>query len=449
MLSKIYKLALEKCNDYKSSAQNTTKLHNNIIYNFESIHNDILEHLSKIDKCSNFILTEQQFINAKKSNQNIIKPYVGFTNDKKECIDIREYITDKLKKYKIIGIKIGRYGKFEYHYPCANPRNYPNDNYFYILFININGETYGNIFLENRWKEKIDKPYQGLTFKSYDWYLELFIKPFAIYPEQCNTIAYKLSNNINTSNCFANSISHFHDNLYWSPYIDKNHYSCKDYCVDDKIIELYHEPKYKEYIETDKIIPSDIMINILNKSDFISELFKKKSYIKFEYVGDWNSHPVSNIYFSHNFGNIYDIFYIQYLEIEKEINKIKNLEKNIKINIFDNKLLITNYYKENLNLSEYIPLKVKKIIKDCNLIDIKYTDIDEIQISDSNIINIKLYSQNKDYKNIKIIGLRNCPKFKTIDCSLKTQLEEFYIDDKKIDIIQKSTIKEKRFNKRK
>ena len=29
MLSKIYKLALEKCNDYKSSAPNTTKLQAN------------------------------------------------------------------------------------------------------------------------------------------------------------------------------------------------------------------------------------------------------------------------------------------------------------------------------------------------------------------------------------------------------------------------------------
>ena len=56
---------------------------NNKMYDFTKIHNDILEQLSKLDKCSNFILTEQQFKNALDTNQQIIKPYIGFTNEKK------------------------------------------------------------------------------------------------------------------------------------------------------------------------------------------------------------------------------------------------------------------------------------------------------------------------------------------------------------------------------
>ena len=38
------------------------------MYDFTKIHNDILEQLSKLDKCSNFILTEQQFKNALDTN---------------------------------------------------------------------------------------------------------------------------------------------------------------------------------------------------------------------------------------------------------------------------------------------------------------------------------------------------------------------------------------------
>jgi hypothetical protein len=275
------------------------------MYDFQLIHNKILEDLSKIDKCSNFILTSQQFKNALDTNKKIIKPYVGFTNDKKEFIDIREYIIDKLTKYKIVGVKTGRYGY--------------TDNYFYIIFINIHGDVYGNIFLEHRHREKHNTLTNGIKFISHDWYLELFIKPFAIQPEHCNTKCIRILNTFNQT--VVNYISLFNDNLYWSPYIDKNHYSCKALCIDDKIIELYDEPKYKEYIESDKIIPKYIIDDILND----------KFECKFECL----------------YEDIYDVYNTDRFMFNYKINDIK----------------LYNYVIKNLNMDELYYILIYNNIK--------------------------------------------------------------------------------------
>ena len=162
------------------------------MYNFISIHNNILEDLSKLDLCSNFILTNVQLEYAKNTNQKIIKPYVGFTNDKKEFIDIREHVLDKLTKYKIIGVKAERYGKINgmNYYPSGCAYSY-TDNYFYIVFVNIHGDTYGNIFLEHRYQEKHQRQFNQTKFIPHDFYLELFIKPFAVSPSSCWSYGFK------------------------------------------------------------------------------------------------------------------------------------------------------------------------------------------------------------------------------------------------------------------
>ena len=120
------------------------------MYEFDIIHNNLLEQLSKLDKCSNFILTEQQLKNASDTNQKIIKPYIGFINDKKEFINIRDFVLDKLQKYKIAGVQTGRYGSETG--VLIGPGgggcgcSY-NDNCFYIIFINIHGDTVKNIIV--------------------------------------------------------------------------------------------------------------------------------------------------------------------------------------------------------------------------------------------------------------------------------------------------------------
>jgi hypothetical protein len=491
------------------------------MYDFTKIHNDILEQLSKLDKCSNFILTEQQFKNALDTNQQIIKPYIGFTNEKKEYINIRDFVLDKLQKYKIVGVKTGKYGVIDYTEinRSYNSPNIPNDNYFYIIFINIHGDTYGNIFLENRWKERYDRRLQQLKFIPNDWFLELFIKPFAIKPEHCNVKCYTIYKKI--IECFVNYISLFNDDLYWSPYIDKNHYSCKSYCIDDNIIELYEEPKYKEYIETDKNISKNVMNDILNDKILLEYNIKchildiydctiTKKYhplilrplIYYSYIINWNklynycskNYKMNNFYIIslynninnnmyHNFNyvdkkidvdflpkninlnlfeccylsslieihqgqlkfnpyskniwnntfiskgtflNIYDIYYKTHLDI-KEINK--KYEEIININ--NNILTIENYHKPILNLYDYLPIKTLKILKNGSLIDKEYTDINEIHIKKSNIININI---NETIKDVNIIKLYECKKFKNISINIRKNLKSLYIDDALIEI---------------
>lgn len=443
------------------------------------------------------------------------------------------------------------------------------DNYFYIIFINIHGEVYGNIFLEHRYREKHNTLTNGIKFIPYDWYLELFIKPFAIQPEHCNTKCIRILNKFNQT--VVNYISLFNDNLYWSPYIDKNHYSCKALCVDDNIIELYDEPKYKEYIESDKNIPKDIMDDILNDNISLIEnkTFKFSNFGKYKncssisginctgmnitkYIFDFNfdkikiilnkldnttklyklyelkiqnyimhklknsrgyetgdphtlshirekltnlttiqfynnaldipnlnlldicflqslnmnqyninenntgyhpeespSYKVKNLILTGNFLNVYENFYVQYLEIQKKQKQIKLLEENIQIDINDNKLIINTYYKEHLDLADYIPIKIKKIIKDGKLIDKKYIDINEIKIENSNIISISFDKNDVDFNSIKIIKLYNCIKFKNINDILQNKLKEFYIDDNKIEIINTRKIINKNGNIRK
>jgi hypothetical protein len=60
------------------------------------------------------------------------------------------------------------------------------------------------------------------------------------------------------------------------------------------------------------------------------------------------------------FLNVYDNFYVHYLEIQKKKQEIQLLENNIQIDINDNKLIINTYHKEHLDLADYIPIKIKK-----------------------------------------------------------------------------------------
>lgn len=475
----------------------TTK--KNIDYDFEKYHINILEYLSKNSYCSNFILTEQQFINATESKQNIIKPYVGFVINSKEFIDIRDHINDKLKKYKIVGVKTGTYGGIKGFVDGAQFGGSSwTDNYYYIMYINIHGEVYGNIFLEKRTEDEVKRRF-NCQYRNIpnDWFLELFIKPFAIPPPRSHQ-------------------KYTWDELHWGPFIDKNKYIGERYYEPTQKVyyDLYYEPQYKDYIVSNNIIPKDIMDDILN--DKITLYYNFDCVYEDLYViceGIWDEYPMDertkkvilsyakiydyceknnlnklyadllykNINFKEGhpveldhplitpqsinitlfycsylsslnntdvngvpleilngeilngkFLNIYDIYY----KINKmRLEKIKLLEENIKISASNNKLLISNYYKQNLKLSEYIPIKTKKILQDGEIIEKKYTEINEINILDSDIKYIMLNSDYKkefiDYNNIKIIRLYNCLKFKKIRGVPITKL---YIDDNEIEI---------------
>ena len=203
-------------------------------------HEQILEQLANHQHCSNFILTEKQLTDAINTKQNIIKPYVipkftypyFYSPEKKEYINIRDFVLEKLKTYKIIGCKTGNYDYFEGNTTLPGGSGYSwRDSTVYIIFINMNGELYKNTFLEYNHASKSSSD----GYAKRDWFLEFFIKPFAIYP----------------SNPYNKFLNPTYGGLDWMPYIDPIKFKSTT-------------PKYKEYIETDKIIPKKIMTDILN-----------------------------------------------------------------------------------------------------------------------------------------------------------------------------------------
>jgi hypothetical protein len=142
--------------------------------------------------------------------------------------------------------------------------------------------------------------------------------------------------------------------------------------ISDKIIICKH---YEERLNMlDKIINKNINITLFECTNSSFTSFEKP----FDIIYPDRIHR--NVGLNSNFLNIYDIYYIGYLDIQKKKEKIKKLDDNVIININNNILTIENYYKSILNLDDYLPIKTKKILKDCSLIDKEYTDINEIHI---------------------------------------------------------------------
>lgn len=216
----------------------------------EETYNNILEQLSKHPKCSNYILTKSQLDKAISTKEIINSPTVflrcSSSPDTSKLytlknINIYEFVLDKLKKYKIVGVKTGNYGKIITKMGTGNMATENHDTNIYIIFINIYGECYCNSTTEYNW-ETFQKGENGVGYAIVDWFLELFIKPFAITPRYLSAIKYHL-------------IFHFNKTYYerqWMPYIDNIKYKNMD------------EPKYKQPIESNKIIPKNIINDIIN-----------------------------------------------------------------------------------------------------------------------------------------------------------------------------------------
>ena len=125
------------------------------IYNFQEYHNQIIEKIKNSD-----------FGNLYEKNKQII--------------------TDNLRKYKIIHMEYGKYGKSEvisyrngeeHRSKFEDGRNAPRsiiDN-FYIIYISINGDCFGNyLSMYNQFKICINR----FNHVCIDWNNELFKEPF-------------------------------------------------------------------------------------------------------------------------------------------------------------------------------------------------------------------------------------------------------------------------------
>jgi hypothetical protein len=82
--------------------------------------------------------------------------------------------------------------------------------------------------------------------------------------------------------------------------------------------------------------------------------------------------------------------------------------------------------------------------------NIRYTDIIELHIYDSNITNIFIDNSKKGYNNLKCIKLFNCNKFKQLSKNIENNILHLYIDNKEIEIIKevvnKTNISKKNIN---
>jgi hypothetical protein len=89
-------------------------------------------------------------------------------------------IKDNLRKYKIIHMEYGKYGKsecrthYDNSYSFGSDRKHEIDN-FYIIYISINGDCFGNYLTMYR-AFNITKNYMGYILL--DWDNELFKEPF-------------------------------------------------------------------------------------------------------------------------------------------------------------------------------------------------------------------------------------------------------------------------------
>jgi hypothetical protein len=367
-----------------------------------SIHNKILEQLSKHPKCANFILTKSQLDKATNDKQIINKPYVieryRYNDDpkkQKNNINIYEFVLDKLKKYKIVGIKTGNYGEYKGTHSRPGGSGFSwNDTNIYIIFINIHGECYCNTTLEYAYNTLSSSN----GYSERDWFLEFFIKPFSIQPQSLRNRIPQILSPYNAT----------YGDLQWMKYIDPEKYNDMD------------QPKYKEYISSENIIPINIMNEyIINKLDvkvknncyhiyveYKQEEEKKLKQQKQEQEDKLKQQKEKE------------------LKENKERNRIQSWEKimGVPYKYTNIKCDDEDFDTTVLNLSDEIEITKKKFI-DCKLI--KYTDRSFIRINDGNFKTINL-----NCKGVKIISLYNCNKFEELTGQFKEDILKLYIDGK-------------------
>ena len=410
---------------------------------FNNIHENILIKLSTLQQTQSFILTNTQLNQVITNNKKINKPKViintkhwDFKIDNN--INIRDFVLDKLRKYKIVDVKIGNYGKFKYKivYGPGGGGTGGFTSFLYIIYINIHGDCYGNLQLEIPYPHKSNN-----SVNVNDWFLELFIKPFAIKPEYIN--------NYNIDNSPFNIC---YNGLKWMPFIEP------------EIYKSMEEPKYKEYINTDKIIHIETINNLINDKININVIKKLHPNIDYpDYINFFGYCYLTSLYKTNKISNnvIYNPFnklnysqdsyncidgtykdrdglylnmYSYYEEYKNEMKRVR--EYNLKIKYLDSKvssiinnntLIIKNYYKPELDLRNYLP--TIKIIKNGGYINSNHTNINIVEIYDSDFVSITGY-----YDGIKIIKLYNCPKFYYMPEELQKKLTSFYIDNSLIHI---------------
>jgi hypothetical protein len=380
-------------------------------------------------------LTEDELESIYLENIEKIKKFdystIGLNSLKISENDITE-LFNNIRKFKIIGLNIGKFGDFigsqqNYAPPGACNWRTSQSVYFsffiYIIYVNIVGNCYGQIQSEKVNSDSYEYFRCGQTTLKINWNSELFVKPFSIQP--------KLLDITTDFDLIMKCIS-------------KNRVLEYSYPEYKEIYKYYMGPCDKKIFPTfgydgpstgiSKLLGITTFKNIGNKCNEIKRYKIQKIEEKQKIELEQKLLETKKI--EEETKKIEE----ETKKIEEEKifcrEKVQNLKPKYGQNVYykfdekNKKILYIGYSNsEIIDLSDFIEYTIKKRIFRGRIIQCKIGNIDKIVIN--NCVNLK---QIHDFvEGLNTISINNCSLISEIDCYDK--VKKIWIDKECIDII--------------
>jgi len=380
-------------------------------------------------------LTEDELESIYLENIEKIKKFdystIGLNSLKISENDITELLNN-IRKFKIIGLNIGKFGDFigsqqNYAPPGACNWRTSQSVYFsffiYIIYVDIVGNCYGQIQSEKVNSDSYEYFRCGQTTLKINWNSELFIKPFSIQP--------KLLDITTDFDLIMKCIS-------------KNRVLEYSYSEYKEIYKYYMGPCDKKIFPTfgydspstgiSKLIGITTFKNIGNKCNEIKRYKIQKIEEKQKIELEQKLLETKKI--EEETKKIEE----ETKKIEEEKifcrEKVQNLKPKYGQNVYykfdekNKKILYIGYSNsEIIDLSDFIEYTIKKRIFRGRIVQCKIGNIDKIVIN--NCVNLK---RIHDFvEGLNTISINNCPLISEINCYDK--VKKIWIDKECIDII--------------
>jgi hypothetical protein len=339
----------------------------------------------------------------------------------------KKLLRENLQKYKIIGCK------FDIITKIVEEGSLNRETNMYIHYINIHGDLFTtnlNIYNRNfhhtiRVEDIIERPFYiyhehcnyntvigGSASSNYQIKHDYIEKSFLIPPYILNILL--LTDFINDK-CF---------NISYNRNTPSNEIKKRNIAYKSYINNIYI--KYLEYINNDTLSENDKKYNAIlyHTNDCFLYYFQQLDSI--------NKKEINN-YFDNIDKQKQDEIDRISKQKQVEIDRISKQKQDeidstkFKISIVNNILTIENNTNKDINLTDYLPYKIKQITdENGNIKNIRYTEITNIIF-----INCLLISISKYYTGITNLIFKNCPNFENnISRYLKADLIYLEINDK-------------------
>ena len=371
-------------------------------------------------------LTEDELESIYLENIEKIKKFdystIGLNSLKISENDITELLNN-IRKFKIIGFNIGKFGDFigsqqNYAPPGACSFWYTLSEYFsffiYVIYVDIVGNCYGQIQVRRVNSNSIEYFTTGSSSDNkINWKSELFIKPFSVQT--------KLLDITTDFDLIMKCIS-------------KNRVLEYSYPEYKEIYKSYMGPCDKKYVLRNICCgPNSVsgsgysnLIGITTFKNIGNKCNERKRY-KIQKIEEKQKIELEQKLLEDKKSSI---------ETKKIEEKVQNLKPKYGQNVYykfdekNKKILYIGYSNsEIIDLSDFIEYTIKKrIFRGC-IIQCKIGNIDKIVIN--NCVNLK---RIHDFvEGLNTISINNCPLISEIDCYDK--VKKIWIDKECIDII--------------